>query len=46
MDEQRRHPEPDPTQEMHGEGEPPEGVGDAEDTGQQVIGEQRERRRD
>ncbi|MGW4487367.1 hypothetical protein ACWEOE_26405 [Amycolatopsis sp. NPDC004368] len=39
-------PEPEPARNRHGEGEPPDGVDDAEDTGQQVIGEQRERRRD
>ncbi|WP_326835145.1 hypothetical protein VSH64_09505 [Amycolatopsis rhabdoformis] len=41
-----QHPEPDPTQDSHGEGEPPDGVEDAQDTGQQVIGELRERGRE
>ncbi|HWD03312.1 MAG TPA: hypothetical protein VG674_12760 [Amycolatopsis sp.] len=42
---------PDPGRETDanlyepGEGDPPADVDDAEDTGQQVIGEQRERRR-
>ncbi|MEU4674817.1 hypothetical protein AB0F91_44490 [Amycolatopsis sp. NPDC023774] len=52
------HPEiarpttPDPGRAGHdslydpGEGRPPEDVDDAEDTGQRVIGEQRERRRE